>query len=373
MSLLWALIVLSAAWVAFAYLGYAALLAVLARVAPRPMRRKDVSPAISVIIAVHNGESRLGAKLENVLAQDYPAPIEVIVSSDGSDDATEAVADAFADRGVRVVASSERRGKESAQDAAIERAAGEILVFTDLDARLEPGALRKLVRPFADPKVGAVSSEDVVDPKGGEGVYVRYEMALRRLETEAATLIGLSGSLFAVRREIARPWPPDLASDFRIALECARRGLRAVSEPSARASFGTLDSPSAEWSRKVRTIRRGIAVLLAYRDVLHPRFGRAALALWGHKLARFTSPFALLVLLLASAAAMPHSGAAAAIFAAQVAGYAIGSAGLVVGSLREFSIPRVAAFFLVVNASTLVAWGFHLSGSRAVTWQPTRR
>jgi cellulose synthase/poly-beta-1,6-N-acetylglucosamine synthase-like glycosyltransferase len=359
--------------VAFAYVGYPALLAVLARVAPRPVRRGDFSPAVSVIIAVHNGETRLGDKLENVLGQDYPQPIEVIVSSDGSDDGTEAVAAAFAERGVWLVANPVRKGKEAAQAAAIERAAGEVLVFTDLDARLEPGTLRELVRPFADPSVGAVSSEDVVEGEGGEGAYVRYEMALRRLETAAATLVGLSGSLCAVRREIARPWPSDLASDFRIALECSRRGLRAVSEPSARARFGALDAPGAEWSRKVRTIRRGIAVLLAYRDVLHPRFGRAALALWGHKLARFTSPFALVALLLASAAAAPHSAVAATLLAAQAAGYAIGGVGLLVAPLRGFLLPRLAAFFLVVNASTLVAWAYHLSGRRAVTWQPTRR
>lgn len=373
MTVAWTLIVLSALWVAFAYLGYPALLALLARIAPRPVQSGDSSPAVSVIIAVHNGESRLGAKLENVLSQVYPELIEVIVSSDGSDDGTGAVAEGFAERGVRLVANPERGGKEAAQAAAIERAEGEILVFTDLDARLEPGALEALVRPFADPRVGAVSSEDVVDAEGGESAYVRYEMALRRLETQAATLIGLSGSLFAVRRELAHPWPTDLASDFRTALECARRGFRAVSEPSARARFGAVEAPQAEWPRKVRTIRRGIAVLIAYRDLLHPRFGRAALALWGHKLARFTSPFALVALLLASAAAASHSPLAAALLVAQVAGYGLGVAALLLAPLRSFLLPRLAAFFLLVNASTLVAWVYHLSGRRAVTWQPTRR
>lgn len=373
MTLAWAVILLSAFWVLFAYLGYPALLAALARLAPRAVRHGEAAPSLTVVIAVHNGGPRLAAKLENVLGQEYPQPIEVIVSSDGSDDDTVAVARSFSDRRVRVIENAERGGKEKAQAAAIAQAEGEILVFTDLDARLEPGALRALVRPFADPSVGAVSSEDVVEAEGGENAYVRYEMALRRLETVAATLIGLSGSLFAVRREVATPWPSDLASDFRTALECGRRGLRAVSEPSARARFGAVDAPQAEWPRKVRTVRRGIAVMLAYRDLLHPRFGRTALALWGHKLARFTSPFALVTLLLASAAAAPESGLAALLLACQAAGYAIGVGALVVAPLREFLLPRLAAFFLLVNASTLVAWAYHLSGRRAVTWQPTRR
>ena len=373
MTFAWIVIVLSALWVVFGYLGYPALLACLARIAPRELRRGDVSPTVSVIIAVYNGEARLGAKLENVLGQDYPQPIEVIVSSDGSDDGTVAVAEAYSERGVRVVANAERGGKESAQAAAIEQAVGEVLVFTDLDARLEPGALRALVRPFADASVGAVSSEDVVEAEGGENAYVRYEMALRRLETRAATLIGLSGSLFAVRSELARPWPTDLASDFRTALECARRGLRAVSEPAARARFGAVEAPRDEWPRKVRTVRRGIAVMLAYRDLLHPRHGRAALALWGHKLARFTSPFALIALLLATAAAAPYDAFAAALLAAQAVGYALGVSALLVAPLRELLLPKLAAFFLLVNASTLVAWFYHLTGPRAVTWQPTRR
>jgi len=373
LTLAWLLIGLSALWVGFAYLGYPAVLAILARVAPRPARPGDTTPSLSLIIAVHNGAGRLAAKLENVLAQDYPGTVEVIVSSDGSDDDTEDVARSFAERGVVLVANAERGGKEAAQAAAIARAAGEVLVFTDLDARLEPGALRALVRPLADPSVGAVSSEDVVESEGGEGAYVRYEMALRRLETEAATLIGLSGSLFAVRGEVARPWPTDLASDFRTALECARRGLRAVSEPAAQARFAALDDPGAEWPRKVRTIRRGIAVLAAYRELLHPRFGRAALALWGHKVARFTSPIALVVLLVASALAAPHSGPAAVLLAAQVAGYGLGALALRVEALQGFFVARLAAFFLVVNASTLVAWRHHLSGERAVVWQPTRR
>ena len=116
-------------------------------------------------------------------------------------------------------------------------ATGEILIFTDLSAELEPEALQNIVRPFADPTIGAVSSSDVVETEGGEGRYVRFEMALRQLESRATTIVGLSGSFFAARRALCTPWPSDLASDFRMALEAATRGFPAVSEPSARARF----------------------------------------------------------------------------------------------------------------------------------------
>jgi hypothetical protein len=198
-------------------------------------------------------------------------------------------------------------------------------------------------------------------------------MALRRLESEVSTLVGLSGSCFAVRRSLCTPWPRDLASDFRIALETARRGLRAVSEPGARVRFASVEDPAREWSRKVRTVRRGIAVLATYRDLLHPRHGRAAFSLWGHKVARFTSPLALAVLLIVSAAAAPGSSAAAWLLALQVLGYGLGGLALASPTRVDWLIVRLAGFFVLVNASVLTAWAYHLSGRRAVTWQPTRR
>lgn len=373
MIFLWSAIALGMTWLAFAYAGYPALLSLLARLSPNPVAAAEIHPPLSVIIAVHNGATALAHKLEQTLALDYPGPVEVIVASDGSTDATDEIATSFAPSGVRLVRNAQRGGKEAAQASAIGEAKGEILVFTDVTAEIAPDSLSWIARPFADPTVGAVSSEDLVAVEGGEGAYVRYEMALRRLETEAATIVGCSGSFFAVRRELASPWPAELASDFRCALESARRGLRAVSEPRALASFRTVSDPRAEWHRKVRTVRRGIAVLAAYRELLHPRHGRAALALWGHKVARFTSPFALLLVFGASWLAAQTSAAAAALFAAQLLLYALGGLALAFEPARRRFVPRMAGFFMLVNASMLVAWANHLSGRRAVTWEPTRR
>jgi cellulose synthase/poly-beta-1,6-N-acetylglucosamine synthase-like glycosyltransferase len=372
-TLCWILITLSAAWVAFAYAGYPLALMVMARLSPRPVHRSDITPPVSLIIAVYNGEKVLRQKLEATLALDYAGPLEIIVASDGSTDGTHAIAESFAARDVRLVALDVRRGKEAVQAAAIAEAIGEILVFTDVTAELEPGALAAIVRPFADPTIGCVSSEDRVDSEGGEGAYVRFEMALRRLENEASSLVGLSGSFFAIRRELGSPWPTDLASDFRSALEAARRGLRAVSEPAAKARFTASDDTAREWQRKVRTVRRGIAVLIAHRDVLHPSRGRAAFSLWGHKVARFTSPFALLILLTASAAAAPSSSLAGALLIAQLAAYLLGGLSLVLPSVARFAPARLGGFFMLVNASMLVAWAHHFTGQRAVVWEPTRR
>lgn len=373
MSAAWSSIALSAAWLGFTYFGYPLIVWLLARFSPRPVHSGDAFPPISVIIAIHNGERDVAHKLDATLDLAYPGDVEVIVASDASSDGTDAIAESKAERGVRLVRSEPRAGKEAAQAAAIAQATGEILVFTDLSAELEPGALRNIVRPFADPTVGAVSSNDVVESEGGEGRYVRFEMAVRQLESRATSLVGLSGSFFAARRDLCTPWPADLASDFRMALEAASRGFRAVAEPTARARFRAAEQPAAEWTRKVRTVRRGIAVLSAYRALLSPRYGRTALSLWGHKVARFTSPFALILLLAASAAAALESQTAAVLLAGQVVVYGFGLAALLAPRVSRWGFARLAGYFLLVNASIAVGWAYHLAGRRTVLWKPTRR
>jgi len=374
-TLAWSCVVLASAWLFFTYAGYPLVLTILKAVSPRARHESgNPAPPISLIIAVHNGGSELQKKLDATLALDYSGLREIIVSSDGSTDETPEIAQSFAARGVTFIQSDERHGKEAAQARAIAHASGEILVFTDVATELAHDALVEIVRPFSDPNVGSVSSEDHVDSAEGEGAYVRFEMALRRLENEATTLVGLSGSFFAVRRELAEPWPEHLASDFRTALETARRGQRAVAQPTARAYYRTVSDSSAEWKRKVRTVRRGLAVLSAYRDLLHPRFGRAALSVWGHKVCRFTSPFALVVLLAASGVgAALKDTLLIPIFALQVGAYAAGTAALLSRSIARIPIARLAGFFLLVNASILAAWGYHLAGKRSITWTPTQR
>jgi cellulose synthase/poly-beta-1,6-N-acetylglucosamine synthase-like glycosyltransferase len=373
LSLALTIALLAAAWLGFAYVGYPIALWLLARISPLPpICRGAHHPPVSIIIAVHNGAAEVAHKLEATLALEYAGDREVIVASDASSDATDAITTSFAGRGVRLVRRTPRAGKEAAQATAIAAAKGEVLVFTDVGAELEHDALARLIEPFADPRVGSVSSEDRVASSDGEGAYVRYEMALRRLESEATTLVGLSGSCFAVRRELCSEWAMDLDSDFRSALETARHGLRAVSEASAGVRIRAVTDARREWERKVRTVRRGLAVLFAYRQLLSPRAGRISFSLWGHKVARFTAPFALLVMLAASACAARET-AGRALLALQVLGHGLGVAALVSPGVRRFAVPRLLGFFLLVNASMLVAWFHHLAGRRLVVWAPTQR
>ena len=220
----------------YAYLGYPALLLALVRLRPAPpVAKAPITPSVSFIISAHNEERRICAKIENTLRCDYPSEsFEILVASDGSSDRTDALVSEYASYGVRLVRTGTRQGKEAAQKLAVEAARGEIVVFSDAGTELAPDGVRKIVMSFADPTVGCVSSVDaLIDADGnlsGEGAYVRYEMLLRRLESALGSVVGLSGSFFAVRRSACREWAIDVQSDFNTLLNCVRMGLRGVSD-----------------------------------------------------------------------------------------------------------------------------------------------
>jgi cellulose synthase/poly-beta-1,6-N-acetylglucosamine synthase-like glycosyltransferase len=278
---------------------------------------------------------------------------------------------------VQLVRAPQRGGKEYVQGLAVSVATGDILVFTDAATILEPDALWRLVTNFADPTVGAVSTEDlIVDGDGnptGEGLYVMYEMWVRRLEGRFHSLVGLSGSCFAIRKELCTNWSPVLASDFMGALRAARHGCRSISDPSALGRFVTLVSPQAEMRRKIRTFLRGITVLMANLDLLNPvRYGRFAFQLASHKLLRFVMPFLLLTILTTSVL-LRREPLYRPVFWAQVGFYAFAAAGGIVGRLQRNRVVRAAYFFVMVQWAMLRAWGKYAMGQQQVTWEPSRR
>ena len=199
----------------------------------RPTQRSQIIDenelvTFSLVITAHNEENRIRAKLENTLQIDYPREqLEILVASDCSSDATDAIVETYADKGIKLVRADERKGKEYAQLCAIREAEGRILVFSDVATRIPPDALRLMADRFADQRVGAISSEDrFISNDGrivGEGAYVKYEMWLRRLESDRAGLVGLSGSFFAARREVCEAWDIYSPSDFNTALNSAKQ------------------------------------------------------------------------------------------------------------------------------------------------------
>jgi len=363
---------LSVALVLYAYIGYPCALMILSLFRDRPVRKADISPSVSFIIAAHNEEARVRGKIENTLGQDY-ADLEVIVASDCSTDGTEAIVGEYADR-VRLVRSDRRRGKEAAQQLAVQAASGDVLIFSDVATALAPDGVSSIVRNFADPSVGCVSSVDrFIDADGtisGEGAYVRYEMFLRALETRVNTLVGLSGSFFAARREVCRRWAADRQSDFSTLLNAVDLGLRGVLDTESPGYYRNIVDDRRELRRKARTVVRGIAVLAANRRLLNPlRYGLFSWQLASHKLCRWLVPLAMISAWLSNAALVSQSVFYLATFSVQCAFYAAALGGVWTGA----PLLKIPAFLLVSNVGILTAWLRYARGERVISWDPSER
>jgi cellulose synthase/poly-beta-1,6-N-acetylglucosamine synthase-like glycosyltransferase len=369
---------LSTGLIVYTYIGYPFVLWVFTKLGSRSLQKRPIFPRVSIIIAARNEADKIRSKIEHTLALDYPEEdLEILVASDASDDGTDEIVNAYAKRRVKLVRASQHQGKEHVQALAVQVARGDVLVFTDAATMLDRDALRKLVANFADPTVGAVSTEDrIVDAQGNptaEGLYVKYEMWVRRLEGRFHSLVGLSGSCFAIRRELCSDWSPVLASDFMGALRAARHGYRAVPDPAVLGRFVALASTQAEMRRKIRTFLRGITVLMANLDLLNPfRYGRFAFQLASHKLLRFLAPF-LLLTAFGTSLFLSREPVYGAIFGAQLGFYLVACTGGIVTSLQKNRIVRTAYFFIMVQWAMLRAWGQYARGHKQVTWEPSKR
>lgn len=370
------LLILSLIGVVYSYALYPLLLLLL------PARRKVIPAptadrrAVTLVIACRNESRRLADKIRNSLAVAY-RPLEIIVASDASDDGSDEIVQSFSADGVRLIRSPERRGKEHAQGRAVAAATGEIIVFTDAGTSLPPDAIDHVVDAFTDPAVGAVSSEDrFISADGslvGEGAYVRYEMWLRRQETRVNSLVGLSGSFFAIRREVAVDWDDSIPSDFACALSARRAGLVAVANARVAGVYRDIKDPAREFDRKVRTAVRGMTALAAHAEVLNPfRYGLFAFQVFSHKIMRWAVPWFMLAAFTANAV-LAANGTWVGLFALQVAAYAAAIASHLLPSLRNIPAIRLGYFFVQVNVALAIAALQVLRGRRIVTWEPSVR
>jgi glycosyltransferase involved in cell wall biosynthesis len=363
----------------YAYMGYPLALRLLSMFWDRPVKKEAITPRVTFIITAFNEEARIQEKLENTLQLDYPKDLlAVIVASDCSTDRTDAIVSAYASRGVQLARAPERKGKEHAQKHALQFATGEIVVFSDVATILNPDAVRTIVENFADSSVGCVSSVDrFIDPDGsisGEGAYVRYEMFLRGLESRVNTLVGLSGSFFAARREVCADWATHLQSDFNTVLNAVRLGLRGVSDSESVGYYKNIADGRREYERKVRTVLRGISVFMQSIPLVNPfRYGLFAWQLISHKLCRWLVPFAMMLLLASNVVLLSESRFYQVMFVAQVLFYGIASAGIVCHQVLRHTIMKIPSFFVLVNLSILTAWYRYVRGQRVILWEPSKR
>jgi hypothetical protein len=286
---------LPSALLAYAQVGYLGLLAAWARAeSPPPLDEPPAgpTPSVTLVIAAHDEGAVIADKVANALALDYPRELlEIVVSSDGSSDDTVARARAA---GADLVLDNPRGGKIRAQDAAVERARGEIVAFSDANALLEPGALRELVAPFADPAVGYVCGQVRFVNEGGtsqEGLYWTYEMALRAYESRLASVTGGNGAIYATRRSAYVVVDPIMGHDLTFPFTFVKHGWRAVYRPSARATEKMVPSIEGEWARKRRMMSHAWPIVLR-GGLLDPRGypPRYAALIFSHRVLRYAGP-----------------------------------------------------------------------------------
>ena len=340
----------------------------------------DVSyPELSLIITAHNEEERIHEKLENSLLIDYPDGLfEIIVASDCSSDSTDSIVESFGDRGVRLVRADDRKGKEYAQLCAIRKAGGAILVFSDVSTRIPAEALGVLALQFEDPRIGALSSEDrFVSNDGcvaGEGAYVKYEMWLRRLESDRAGLVGLSGSFFAARREVCEEWDIYSPSDFNTALNCAKKGLVAITCPEVVGIYSDVKDPGMEYRRKIRTVVRGMTAITRHPEVLNPlRMGLFAFQVWSHKIMRWGVPWFMLLFVILTLGLAGEGLVYLVAFWMQVIFYGVAAIGWLSVNLRRNTAVRIIFFFVQTNLALAYAFISFLTGKRMTVWTPSQR
>jgi cellulose synthase/poly-beta-1,6-N-acetylglucosamine synthase-like glycosyltransferase len=290
---------LSVGFCAYTVFGYPLLLGLLSRWRARPIKKAPWRATVSIILPVHNGERWIRAKLESIQALDYPAElVEVLVVSDGSTDTTEKIVRGFAGATRIKFLGVPKRGKAAALNEAMAHATGEILFFTDVRQKFDPASLANLVACFADPKVGVVSGELIIcDGSGIEeesvGLYWKYEKWIRKQLSRLDSIIGASGCIYAMRRELVVTLPEGtLNDDMYLPLAAFFRGYRVILDDSARA-FDYPTPLASEFRRKVRTLAGVYQIVGSYPALLGPR-NRMWIHFVSHKLARLVMPWAMI-------------------------------------------------------------------------------
>jgi cellulose synthase/poly-beta-1,6-N-acetylglucosamine synthase-like glycosyltransferase len=356
----------SLALLVYTHVGYPVLLHALARLRRRqsPVPSPQELPSVSLIVAAYDEEGVIARKVENALALDYPRErLELIVASDGSGDRT---VERAREAGADLVLDLPRGGKIRAQDQAVEQAGGEILAFSDANSTWEPDALTRLVEPFADPKVGYVCGQvRFVNEQGSnqEGVYWRYEMAVRALESRLAGVTGGNGAIYATRREAYIVVDPRMGHDLSFPFNMVKRGWRPVYAPAARAVEKMVPTVEGEFRRKRRMMSHMWPIVIR-GGMLSPR-GYGPLYAWeiaSHRVLRYLSPFLHLIALAANVLLLGEGVVYTITLALQLALLVAAALGPLVPA-RPF---RLAQYYVLVTGSLLVGlWDWLRTGTPA--------
>jgi poly-beta-1,6-N-acetyl-D-glucosamine synthase len=348
------------------YVGYPLLLTVWSLKKPGTLLRAYGTPRVTIVIAAWNEAHHIAARIENCLQQVYPPELlEIVVVSDGSTDQTSEIVKSHAARGVSLVELEERMGKAVALNVGVAAARGEIVVFADARQSFSPTAVRELVANFADASVGAVSGELILeaDTSGpaaeGVGLYWTIEKWIRQKEAAIDSIVGATGAIYAIRRNLFEPLPPGtILDDLLTPMRIVMRGYRVVFESRALAFDRVAHDYSSEFKRKVRTLAGNYQAISLSPQLMKPWTNRIFLQFMSHKVFRLMAPIALVGLLITNAAHL--GGWYSAFMALQIIGYMMALAGWWLSKIgvRERTTGAAFTFCLLNYAAVMGAIQF---------------
>ncbi len=377
-ALFWSLLIVGF----YPYVLYPVLAWLVSRIIDRRVAKQpEFLPGVTLIIAAFNEARHIEATLRNKLALDYPRDLlQILVVSDGSDDGTDKIVERIAagETRLRLLRQTPRQGKTAALNWAVAQAGGEILVFSDANSMYRQDALRMLTRNFFDPDVGYVSGQMLYANSDGSLVgdgctaYMRYENALRAIETRIGSIVGVDGAIDSVRRSLYRAMRPDQLPDFVLPLDVAEQGYRVVYEAEAIVTEEALSDDAAEYRMRVRVALRALWALWDKRRLFNPlRYPLFSWQLASHKLLRYLSGIPLLLAAAINWHLVGHgviyqlAAASQVVFLLLIASKLVG-----LRPVADLAISRYCYYFFLLNWSSAVAFVKFLGGTKQVIWQP---
>ncbi|MBY0517797.1 MAG: glycosyltransferase family 2 protein [Bacteriovoracaceae bacterium] len=368
----------------YIYVGYFFLCLILGKIFKRKITQSDITPSVSLLIAAYNEESSIEAKILNSLELDYPKDkLEIIVVSDGSTDRTDEIVNRFLSRGVRLVRVEGRVGKTQARNVAVNLANGEIILFSDATTKYDPKIIRKMVRNFADPQVGMVTSQLIYFANKnssmglGQKLFWKYESLLKKAQNQMGTLTGTVGCATSFRKKFYTPLPSNIIEDFTEPLMFILKGFRVVYEEEAICYEEVTDKTKQELKMRVRVIRGGMTGLLYAKKILNPfMYLVPSFQLISHKVLRWLAPIIGLSLLFVSISAVIFESSnifASLILLLQLLFYLCALVSYIVEkrgkTLSKISIPH---YFVILNIASLVALFKTATSKLEATWETQR-
>ncbi len=348
------------ALIAFCYVGYPLLVAVQARWSPRPVNSGNWQPRVDVIVVAYNAGDSIERKIDNLLALDYPADrLRLRLGSDGSSDDTVQrarahIAQRSCEDRVSIEAFPTRRGKAACLADLIAHSDADVLLFNDVRQRVEPVALSALLRPLADRQVGAVSGELMFERAdgfaGSVDAYWRYEKFIRRNESASGSVVGVTGAIWAARRDALASIPAGIIlDDVWLPLAIAKRGLRVLFCGDAIAWDAASTEPAQEALRKRRTLAGNFQLIANDPSLLWPGSHPLGWRLWGHKWLRLASPWLFAIALLCNVVVVAESPWLALLLALQLLGWIMAAIAFIQPDWQRFLPLRIAALFARMN------------------------